>query len=97
MDKKYIFIFFIFSLCLFVPFGINIFKGNDLIGDVSSLIYIRDSIINNHTLPLWNPYYNQGIPIISDPLSSFLNPLVLLPVLILPFGLAINLILFLSF
>ncbi len=88
---KIVTIFFIFSIITLFPFLIdqNIFRQNDL-GYVFANLYIKQEILNGDGFPLWNFYANQGIPVLGDPLFNFFNPLVMLPVIILPVSLAIK-------
>lgn len=52
-------------------------EHNDLDGNVSQLVYVSKTLIQKGHFAQWNPYINQGIPTIADPLNSYLNPIVL--------------------
>lgn len=87
---------FSYSLILFSLFSRHFLLSNDLIGDTSGLVYIKEAIVKEHVFPQWNPYINQGLPTIADPLSSFYNPLVALAILIFPFQIALRVIIFIA-
>lgn len=74
----------------------NIVRQNDLAENTIMLSYIKESLLNAHRFPQWNPYINQGVPIVADPLNPFLNPLVSLPFLIFPFQLSFKIIYLIS-
>ena len=42
---------------------------------------IRETIVKYHQFPLWNPYYNGGMPLLASPATRVLSP-TLLPVLL---------------
>ncbi|MBI3384867.1 hypothetical protein HY030_01600 [Candidatus Gottesmanbacteria bacterium] len=44
--------------------------------------YIVEQIRDFHRFPLWHPYVQSGISILGDPLSSTLNPLFMVPLII---------------
>ncbi|HEY3343738.1 MAG TPA: glycosyltransferase family 39 protein [Anaerolineaceae bacterium] len=43
----------------------------------------RQSILQDHQLPLWNPYFFTGLPFVADPMFHSFNPIISIPVLIL--------------
>src|SRR3972149_10377854 len=95
---KLLFISVIFCFLLLSPFIFdkNIFKQNDLDGNLVNLLYIKNSLLSEHFFPQWNPYLNQGLPSVSDPLNSYLYPIIMLPIIIFETGLAIKITYFLS-
>ena len=42
---------------------------------------IRETIVKYHQFPLWNPYYNGGMPLLASPATRVLSP-TLLPTLL---------------
>lgn len=46
------------------------------------LHFLVNYIRTNFSLPLWNPYIGTGIPVIGDPLSLVLYPILMIPLLI---------------
>lgn len=92
-DRNIFLIVFVAIVVLFTPFLI---KPSDLVrrsGDASDLAwpnyyFIKDSIIHQKEVPLWNPYLFSGVPEIANPQS----PLLYLPnalVLVMDLDLAI--------
>lgn len=75
-------------LLLYTPLFVNpslfLNRGNDLQEFFwPAMYFVKNQIIQNHTLPLWNPMYLSGYPLIADPQA----PLFYLPniiILILP-------------
>ena len=47
------------------------------------LILARDSILNHAEFPLWNPFFQTGVPYLGNPISNLLNPLASVPSLAL--------------
>lgn len=67
-------------LLLFIPFLINPLSLTRRSGDASDLAwpnyyFIRNSILNQKEIPLWNPYLFSGVPEIANPQSPLLYPL----------------------
>lgn len=87
--KVYVLCFLAFSICLLSSFLLktDIFPNNDLAGNVIPLLYFKDSI-SSFQFPMWNPYVQQGIPVVSDPLYGIYNPAITLPLLFLPITIA---------
>ncbi|MBP9797964.1 hypothetical protein KBC70_02350, partial [Candidatus Woesebacteria bacterium] len=72
-------IIFVFTVFLSLPSIFNpiLNRASDLDGNISQILYIKDSLVKHHTFPQWNPYINQGIPVSADPLHAAFHPLVL--------------------
>lgn len=95
--RVYFLCFLVFSLLLLSSFLIktDIFPNNDLGANVVPLAYFKDTV-GLFQIPLWNPYIQQGIPAVSDPLYGIYNPVISLPVLLLHPTQAIKMTYFLS-
>jgi len=91
-------LFFAFSILILIQFIFdpNVIVNNDLNGNIVPLLHFKESIFDYHKFPQWNPYINQGIPIISDPLYGIYNPLISIPILIFPYQSAIKVTYFAS-
>lgn len=92
MNKK-ILIAFIISTLIFSAqflFDSNFLVNNDLNGNIVPLIHFKQSLLVYHQFPQWNTYINQGIPSIADPLYGIYNPLISIPILLLPYILGIK-------
>lgn len=70
---------FVFTIVLMLPFLFDplINRASDLDGNITQVLYIKNTLINHHMFPQWNPYINQGLPISADPLHSAFHPFVL--------------------
>ncbi len=92
MNKKTLLLFLIFAFIFSVQFifNPNFFVNNDLNGNIVPLLHFKQSILTYHQFPLWNTYINQGIPSVADPLYGIYNPLVSIPILLLPYEIAIK-------
>ncbi len=92
INHKNILIIFFYCLLLLSPFLLEkqILRHNDLDEITFNLSYIKQSLLTYHTFPQWNPFANEGIPTVSDPLNAFYNPVVGIPFVILPFSAAIK-------
>ncbi len=71
-------------------------RASDLDGNITQIIYIKDSLIKHHIFPQWNPYINQGIPVSADPLHSTFHPLVLPAFILFSPDAAVKLLYFIS-
>jgi len=93
-----ILLLFLATLIISFPFIIDssILKTNDMSGNVVNLVYIKKTIAEHRVFPQWNPYLNQGLPIVADPLNSFFNPIILFSFLIFPLSISIKLTYFIS-
>lgn len=85
---KVILLFSLATLCLYLPIIVNpqilLNRGNDLQEYYWPIFYfIKEQILQNHTIPLWNNMFFSGTPLIADP-SSFLFYLPNIIFLILP-------------
>lgn len=60
-------------------------------GNVVNLVYIKQTLLEYGVFPEWNPFLNQGIPIVADPLNTFYNPVILLTFLLFPLFISIKL------
>lgn len=80
MKKESISIIFIiiYSFIVLYPFlrYSTVFRGNDLIANVSGFVYLKEVLLNQAKFPQWNFYLGTGLPTMSDPLNSFFNPLI---------------------
>lgn len=81
----------IFFISLPLILDSSILKTNDMSGNIVNLIYIKKSIAEFGVFPQWNPFLNQGIPLVADPLNSIYNPLILLSFLLFPLQISIKL------
>ncbi len=96
--RVYIFILSGFLILILLPF---IFSPSNLThrnGDFSDLVwpdyfFIKNSILNQGQIPLWNPTLFSGIPEIANPQSPLIYPPNILA-LILPIDIAIVLLIF---
>ena len=91
------FLLFVFAIIISLPFlkDTNPIRANDLMVGISSYAYIKESLVKFQTFPQWNSFIGTGIPLVSDPLNNFLNPLVIIPFLLFPFIASVKIILFL--
>jgi len=66
-----------------LKFGIeNRLPGNET--ELFTVIgwFLHNSVVENHQLPIWNPYLHTGLPYLGDPMLYIYNPLVGLPVIL---------------
>jgi hypothetical protein len=84
------FLFFSIALILPVLMDSKVVNANDLNGNNVTQLYFRDSILNYHTFPQWNPYLVQGIPSVADPLYGIYNPLLSVPLLLFDYDTALK-------
>ena len=91
-------LFFISSVLILIQFILdpNIIVNNDLNGNIVPLLHFKQSILTNHQFPQWNQYINQGIPSVADPLYGIYNPIIGIPILLLPYQAAIKIMYFIS-
>lgn len=79
-DKNIFFVSFLLIVILFIPFLINPSELVRRSGDASDLAwpnyyFIKDAIVNQKEIPLWNPYLFSGVPEIANPQSPLLYPI----------------------
>ncbi len=98
-DLAYIAAFFLLTLLMFLPYLLpptplifsNSEFGTDLTQEVYPLSrYVRDTLWETGTLPLWRSYYLSGAPLIGHPVAPIFYPVHWL-ILIFPLPLALNL------
>lgn len=91
-------LFFISSVIILIQFILdpNIIVNNDLNGNIVPLLHFKESILKYGIFPQWNPFINQGIPSVADPLYGIYNPIISIPILLLPYQLAIKAMYFIS-
>lgn len=79
MHIRAAFIIFLFTMMMSLPIFIDplLDRASDLDGNITQILYIKNSLVQHHTFPQWNPYINQGIPVSADPLHAAFHPLVL--------------------
>ncbi len=79
-------IFLIFSLLILLPVILDnhVVHANDLNGTDLQELYFRDAIVHSHTFPQWNPTIQEGLPLIADPMYSAYNPVMSIPLIIMP-------------
>jgi len=89
---------FVFSIVLMLPHICNplLNRASDLDGNITQVLYIKNSLMKNHIFPQWNPYINQGIPISADPLHSAFHPLVIPAFILFSPETAVELLYFIS-
>ena len=75
----------LYALPILLRPGDTLPLGGDLDSVVAPYAFVRESILALR-FPTWNPYYTTGQPYLGDPLSSYLSPIILLPVI--AFGVA---------
>lgn len=98
MNLKVFILFFIFSWLVLLQFILSptVINGNDLNGNIVPLLHFKESVIKHHKFPQWNPYIDQGIPAIADPLYGIYNPVISIPILIFDYSTAIKVTYFFS-
>lgn len=77
---KAVFIFLFFTIAFYHKI---ILHPNQIIypsGDIPGIFYaekllFKDSLLQNHTLPLWNPFIFSGSPFVGNPTSAMFYPL----------------------
>lgn len=91
-------IIFVFTVFLSLPSIFNpiLDRASDLDGNITQILYIKESLLNHHTFPQWNPYINQGIPVSADPLHAAFHPLVLPAFMLFAPSTAVKLLFFIS-
>jgi hypothetical protein len=96
--RNYI-LFFISSLIILFQFILtpDVINGNDLNGNIVPLLHFKESLLEYHEFPLWNPYINQGIPSIADPLYGIYNPIISVPILLFDYPIAMKVMYFAAF
>lgn len=87
-----IFSFITFIISMPILKDSSILKTNDMMGNITNALVIKQTLIEKHTFPQWNFYVGQGIPITADPLSTFLNPFVFFVFLLFSITLSIKII-----
>lgn len=98
MTLKILLLFFGASFLIlhqFIAKG-NIINTNDLNGNIVPLLHFKESMLEDKHFPQWNVFMNQGLPVIADPLYGIYNPLISIPILLLPYQVAIKITYFLS-
>ncbi|HYK07928.1 MAG TPA: hypothetical protein VEW42_00340 [Candidatus Eisenbacteria bacterium] len=85
-------LFFLFSIIILSPILLttHVVRANDLNGNDVPHLYFKNSLLQHHAFPLWNPYVVQGIPTVADPLYGVYNPLVAIPLLVFPYDTALK-------
>jgi hypothetical protein len=93
-----IILFCIFSVIILIPVfkDSNLIDQNDLNGNITPLLLFKDSLLKEGSFSQWNQYVNQGIPQTADPLFGVFNPVISLPIILLPYQYALKLIYLLS-
>ncbi len=78
--------FLLFSICILLPILLEqyVVRANDLNGTDVYQIYVRTAVRAYHSFPQWNPYMQQGLPLVADPMQSMYNPLVIIPIIVMP-------------
>ena len=96
MNFRLYILFFISSILILIQFILdpNIIVNNDLNGNIVPLLHFKESILVHNQFPQWNPYINQGIPTVADPLYGIYNPLIGIPILLFPYHMAIKVMYF---
>ncbi len=74
--KKILLVLLLFTVLTCFPFllypSVLVSRGNDLEEFFWPMIYFSKSqIIGSHSLPLWNPLFFSGMPLISDPQAPY--------------------------
>ncbi|MFC1647334.1 hypothetical protein ACFL1A_03560, partial [Patescibacteria group bacterium] len=77
---------FVYALIYIVPvlvitWGMGFRMFSDYDATLPNLYFISEYVKKFLQLPWWNPYAGAGIPVIGDPASEVLNPLISLPVI----------------
>ncbi len=62
--------------------------GNESGNFQAVMQYFVQSLLQDHRLPAWNPYFRTGLPYLADPMLHIYNPVVTLPSLL--FGVRIG-------
>ncbi|MDP3994220.1 MAG: hypothetical protein Q8P91_00100 [bacterium] len=80
-------IIFLATLILFIPIFVNpsliLDRGNDLEEFFWPIYYfVKNQIINNHQIPLWNNTILSGTPLLPDPQAPIFYPLNILALII---------------
>lgn len=63
--------------------GMSVRLDSDYSAHIPMLQYVSDYIRSHNSIPMLNPYAGTGIPTIGDPLSSTLNPFLMIPLVAL--------------
>jgi hypothetical protein len=99
VDALYIAALFLLTLLLFLPYLLPptplIFSNSDFGTDLTQEVYplasyVRDTLRETGTLPLWRTYHLSGTPLIGHPVAPLFYPVHWL-VMVLPLPLALNL------
>lgn len=86
-------------LLLYIPLFANpslfLNRGNDLQEFFwPAMYFVKNQILQNHTLPLWNPMYLSGYPLIADPQAPlFYLPNILILLLPIDTGIILSILL----
>jgi len=78
--------FLIFSIVVLFPILLDphVVKTNDLNGTDLYQIYFRTAVRQYHSFPQWNPYMQQGLPLVADPMQGMYNPVISIPIIFMP-------------
>lgn len=79
-------LFLLFSIIVLMPILLDphVVKANDLNGTDVYQIYFRTAVRTYHSLPQWNPYMQQGLPLVADPMQGMYNPIISIPIIFMP-------------
>lgn len=86
-ERNIFLIVFVAVIFLFYPFLLNPSELTRRSGDASDLAwpnyyFIKDTILNQKEIPLWNPYLFSGVPEVANPQSPLLYPLNVLALIV---------------
>lgn len=98
--KKTIFILFLWTVIICLPFLLNSLTtlprlDSDYDWFLALYGYLGAYVRHFHAFPTSIPFIGSGISVIGDPLNGILNPLLFIPVVLLPINIAVRVIIFL--